>query len=95
MTAWGVYFTQYEDYKGLVDELRFWDRAKAPAELRAGRRGAVKGGEPGLVGWFPLDEGAGDTARDRLDSSRVLRLHAPAGGAPGSAAGLWSAEGVP
>ncbi len=27
MTAWNYYFTQYEDYKGLLAELRFWDRA--------------------------------------------------------------------
>jgi enamine deaminase RidA (YjgF/YER057c/UK114 family) len=92
MTAWGTYFTQYEDYKGLVDELRFWDRARTPEELRDRWRDAVGGREPGLVGWFPFDEGRGDDARDRLAPTRVLRLH---GGAPDGAGRGWSAEHAP
>jgi hypothetical protein len=92
MTAWGMYFAQYEDYKGLVDELRFWDRAKTPAELRDRWRAAVTASDPGLVGWFPLDEGRGYAAHDRLDSARVLRLQ---GSAPGSPTGSWSADHAP
>jgi len=75
MTAWNHYFTQYEDYKGLLDELRFWDRAKSPQEIAAGWDKAVTGREPGLVGYFPLDEGTGTVAHDKLDASRVLALH--------------------
>jgi hypothetical protein len=87
MTAWGMYFTQYEDYKGLVDELRFWDRARTQAELS--ERGPVKlrGDEGGLVGWFPFDEGTGTVAHDRLDSSRVITLH-------GRGQQPWSRESV-
>jgi len=75
MTAWNYYFTQYEDYKGLLAEIRFWDRAKAAEEIRANWMKPVKGNETGLVGYFPLNENGGTIARDRLDSSLVITLH--------------------
>jgi hypothetical protein len=72
MTAWGMYFTQYESYKGLVADLRFWDRAWDRPELESDGR-TVR--EAGLAGWFPFDEGSGTVAHDRLDASRVITLH--------------------
>lgn len=88
MTSWDYYFTQYEDYKGLLDELRFWDRAKSEDELKTGWSDAVKGNEKGLVGYFPMNEGAGETLRDNLDKSRVITLHK-------AAKESWSAENAP
>lgn len=35
MTAWNFAFTQYEDYKGWIDDIKFWGRAKSHAELSA------------------------------------------------------------
>jgi hypothetical protein len=75
MVAWNFYFTQYEDYKGLMDEMRFWDRAKSVEELSTSWNRAVTGKEPGLVGWFPFSEGSGTVARDALDPSRTIVLH--------------------
>lgn len=83
MTAWSVYFTQYEDYKGLIDDLRFWDRARTPEELS--RPAPVRGNEPGLAGWIPFDEGRGDVARDRLEPKRTIALHGA----------TWSSEEAP
>ena len=83
MTAWNFYFTQYEDYKGLMDEMRFWDRARTPAELSS--QAAVTGKERGLVGWFDFSEAKGDMARDRLDPKRAITLHDVA----------WSSEDAP
>jgi Concanavalin A-like lectin/glucanases superfamily len=71
MTAWGMYFTQYEDYKGLVDDMRFYDRAKTAEELA----NFTAPSERGLVGWFPFDEGKGDVARDRISAKRTIALH--------------------
>ncbi len=75
MTAWNYYFTQYEDYKGLVAEIRFWDRAKSSDEIKTNWMKPVTGNEPGLVGYFPLDENSNKVARDRLDNSRIITLH--------------------
>ena len=86
MTAWAYYFTQYEDYKGLVAELSFWDRAKSPEEVHDKWNAAVNVGEPGLVGYFPLDENIGTTAHDKTDTSRTLVLH-------NSRPESWSTEG--
>jgi hypothetical protein len=75
MVAWNYVFTQYEDYKGLLDEVRFWDRAKTADELSTTWNLAVTGTEPGLVGWFPFEEGRGSIVRDRLDPERTIELH--------------------
>lgn len=75
MTSWDFYFTQYEDYKGLLDELRFWDRAKSAEELGNNWSNAIAGNEKGLVGYFPMDEAAGDLLKDKLNGSRTMKLH--------------------
>jgi hypothetical protein len=75
MTSWNFFFTQYEDYKGLMDELRFYDRAKSADELANRWTETVTGGEKGLVGYFPMNEGKGKLTRDKLDQSRVITLH--------------------
>ena len=75
MTAWNYYFTQYEDYKGLLAEIRFRDRARSADEIQTNWMKRLTGNETGLVGYFPLDENAATVARDRLDSSRVITLH--------------------
>lgn len=75
MTAWNYYFTQYEDYKGLLAELRFWNRAKPPDEIEATWRDPLSGKTTGLVGYFPLTENTGTIARDKLDPSGTITLH--------------------
>ena len=75
MAAWDYYFTQYEDYKGLLAEIRFWDRAKSPEEIHATWMKPVTGKESGLVGYFPLSENHGGVVRDRLDPQRTIILH--------------------
>lgn len=76
MTAWRYAVTQFEDYKGLVDDLRFWSRALDPQEIArlAGGRQPVPG-EPGLSAWFPFNEGRGRSAADRLNRGYRLKLH--------------------
>jgi len=58
--------TQYEDYKGLVDELRFWSIAKSPAEISANYDQPVDGSETGLVGHYDFGEAGGSSVCDRL-----------------------------
>lgn len=65
---------QHEDYKGFIDELRFWSRAKSWFQISAGYDDAVTGSESGLVGWFDFSEGRRDEACDVLDSSRCIKL---------------------
>jgi hypothetical protein len=88
MTSWDFYFTQYEDYKGLLDELRFWDRAKSEEELKNDWAKSVTGNEKGLVGYFPMDEAAGDVLKDKLNPNRTIKLHK-------AKKESWSAENAP
>ncbi|MCU0698662.1 MAG: LamG domain-containing protein [Myxococcaceae bacterium] len=65
--------SQYEDYKGLLSELRFWTRPLQPGELAPPSFArSVSGSEPGLVGWFRFGEGAGTTACDTLAPTRCI-----------------------
>jgi len=66
--------SQYEDYKGLVDEMRFWSRAKTASELQNDWFKAVTGSEMGLVGWYRFSEGSGSTTCNSLGGSNCIQL---------------------
>ncbi|KOR33651.1 hypothetical protein AM228_28605, partial [Planktothricoides sp. SR001] len=42
-------------FKGKMADVRFWNRVRTPAEIRAGMSKRLSGKEPGLVGYWPLD----------------------------------------
>lgn len=88
MTAWNYAFTQYEDYKGHVDELRLWGRAPAPEEIAQWARGRSVSRQPDLLAHFPFDEQDGTVVHDRLDPRNTWRLHRASPQA-------WSAENAP
>jgi chitodextrinase len=70
---WGL-FSQYEDYKGLIDELRFWSRAKTSSELNTNWRAAVTGAESGLVGRYAFGEGTGSSTCSSITPSNCITL---------------------
>ena len=80
--------SQYEDYKGLVDEVRFWSRAKSAGEIGSDWALPVEGTEPGLVGWLRFDEGLGSSTCDTLVPARCIDLFL-------FDAGNWSASDAP
>jgi Concanavalin A-like lectin/glucanases superfamily len=79
---------QYEDYKGLLDEMRFWSRAKSAAEITADYARAVTGNEPGLVGHYPFSEGTGTTTCNRLNGQQCVPLFR-------MKSGYWSSQNAP
>jgi hypothetical protein len=74
MTAWNYAFTQFEDYKGLVDEIQMWGRARTPDELSLHWREAAAT-TSGLLAHFTFGEGQGNTTVDRIDPTYRLTLH--------------------
>jgi chitodextrinase len=80
--------SQYEDYKGLIDEMRFWSRAKTTNEITTGYANPVVGSEPGLVGNYTFSEAQGGSVCDSLDTNRCLFLQ-------NSNANVWSGENAP
>ena len=87
MTAWNIAFTQYEDYKGLIDDVRLWGRAPSGDEIAAWAA-ARPARRPGLLAHFSFDEGKGAAARDAVDPAYRLELHR-------MAADAWSREEGP
>ena len=71
-------WNQFEDYKGLVDEIKFWERAKTPRELRQYQEVIISEAKAGLVGYFDfekLNEPARHLVRDKLNEQGVMSLH--------------------
>jgi hypothetical protein len=75
MTAWNYEFSQYEDYKGLVDDIRMWGKALTPEQIKRLATGARPASKRGLLSHFSFDEGSGTVTRDRLDSNLTINLH--------------------
>lgn len=51
-------------YKGIIDELRFWNRALTEYEIRVTMCQRLKGDESGLIGYWNFDETEGDQLKD-------------------------------
>lgn len=73
MTAWQYAVTQFEDYKGLLDNLRFWNRALSPETIGELSRGVSPRDRPNA--WFRFSERGGAHARDHYDRGLALTLH--------------------
>ncbi|MDJ1184773.1 lamin tail domain-containing protein [Roseofilum casamattae] len=62
-------------YNGSLSDLRVWDRALTAAEIKESMSSRLTGQEPGLVSYWPLDEGAGTTVTDRTGCSNNGTIH--------------------
>jgi hypothetical protein len=89
MTAWDWVFTQYEDYKGWMDEMRLWSRALAPAEIADAAKGiGPKAGAKGLLSRFMFEEGKGAATCDSINPWLCMTLHR-------TRQGNWTGENAP
>ena len=86
---------------GLIDEVQLWKVARTQEQIRHSMGAGLKGDEPGLVGWWPLD-GAPPLDRSpqgnhgRLEGAASIRAHdlpADARHAPGQV--LWVQSPAP
>ncbi|HEY9488275.1 MAG TPA: LamG-like jellyroll fold domain-containing protein [Chryseosolibacter sp.] len=51
-------------FKGIMDEVRIWNRALTTDEIRASMCHRLKANEPGLIGYWNFDETSGDQVKD-------------------------------
>lgn len=51
-------------FDGVIDDVRLWNVARSGAEIAANLGHPLTGAEPGLVGYWRLDEGGGGVAHD-------------------------------
>lgn len=52
-------------FDGVIDEVRVWSVGRSAEDIQADMQWGLSGVEPGLVGYWNLDEGAGQIAGDR------------------------------
>jgi len=67
-----------EPFAGEIDEIRVWNVARSDSEIRDAMNRTISPNEPGLVGYWRLDEGEGKIARDLSP----FRAHAQLGNRP-------------
>jgi hypothetical protein len=53
-----------EAFNGILDEIRIWEIARTPGEIRSTMHRRLTGMETGLVAYWPFDEGQGQIAHD-------------------------------
>jgi hypothetical protein len=70
---------------GTIDEVRIWNVARNQAEIQADMYRRLNGDETGLVGYWPLDEGEGDTAFDQTANG----YHGSLGGGNAKPTWVW------
>jgi hypothetical protein len=58
-----------EYFKGAVDEVRIWNYARTQTEIQTTMNKCLNGLEPGLVGYYKLEEGSGTVANDNSASA--------------------------
>ncbi|NEU74314.1 hypothetical protein PI95_017545 [Hassallia byssoidea VB512170] len=56
-------------FKGQMAEFRIWNSARSQVEIQADMSRRLVGNEPGLVGYWPLNEGNGDTVSDKTKNA--------------------------
>jgi cyanobactin cluster PatC/TenC/TruC protein len=57
-----------ESWYGQIAEVRIWKSARSKEEIKTDMSRRLKGNEPGLVGYWPLNEGEGAIAQDKTSS---------------------------
>jgi hypothetical protein len=66
---------QGRGWRGDIDEVRVWKRARSAEDIQHDRSHRLVGDEAGLVAYWRFDEGAGDTTHDRTENAHHGTLH--------------------
>jgi hypothetical protein len=59
-------------FVGELSELRIWDHARTGSEIRETMLSQLNGTEPGLVAYWPFDEGTGQVLPDRANGIEAI-----------------------
>ena len=61
-------------FQGTIDEVRIWNVARSQQQIVSTLAFRLQGDEPGLVAYWPFDEGSGQFAADATGLGQVARL---------------------
>jgi len=62
-------------FKGEMAEVRMWNQVRSQDEIKSSMNQRLSGDEEGLVGYWPLNEGTGTTAKDNTSNDSVGTIH--------------------
>ncbi|MDF5720734.1 MAG: hypothetical protein PUP91_09655 [Rhizonema sp. PD37] len=62
-------------FKGQIAEFRIWNRSRSPIEIQADMSRRLLGNEPGLVGYWPLNEGTGCIVNDKTNNANHGKIY--------------------
>lgn len=64
--AWGAAWGGGDErrFTGVIDEVRLWSQVRSAPEIKAGMYGTVSGSSTGLVTYYQMNEGSGQTVAD-------------------------------
>lgn len=62
-------------FKGQIAEFRIWNRSRSQVEIQADMSRPLVGIEPGLVGYWPLNEGTGSVVNDKTNNANHGKIH--------------------
>ncbi|MEB3829296.1 LamG domain-containing protein [Phormidium sp. CCY1219] len=62
-------------YQGIIRELRIWNTARSRSDIQADFNGCLRGNEPGLIGYWSLNEGEGSAVYDKTDNCNHGSIH--------------------
>ncbi|KAB2667169.1 MAG: tandem-95 repeat protein, partial [Verrucomicrobia bacterium] len=66
-------------FKGLIDDVRFWNVVRSGEDIAANADTRVAGNTPGLISAFTFDEGGGNTAVNRVPTAAGATLQGAIG----------------
>lgn len=79
-------WTNYNNYNGLIDEIRVWNVARTAEQISYGMQHTLTGNETGLAGYWKFDEASGTTTADAISNNNDGNLYNEA---------YFTASGVP
>jgi hypothetical protein len=85
--------TKSASFHGLIDEVRIWSVARSEEEIQATWNRSLRGDEPGLVGYWRLDEGSGQAIADATSYQNHGRLGSTTG--PDASDPAWVVSDAP
>ncbi|MEH1884574.1 MULTISPECIES: LamG-like jellyroll fold domain-containing protein [unclassified Nostoc] len=65
-------------FPGNLAEVQLWNRDRTQAEIQQDMPRRLRGDEPGLVGYWPLNEGSGAIAHDKTSNANHGTIHGSA-----------------
>lgn len=80
-------------FRGRIADVRFWGVARSAAEVAANRGQRLTGAEPDLIGYWPINEGSGQTLNNAVSGGADGTLGLTA--SQESADPAWSSDGPP